>query len=257
MLAASRDPTDRFSDRVDDYIRYRPGYPTALATYLRDRGILCDGAAVADIGAGTGISSALFLDAGCDVFAVEPNAGMREAAQRLLGGRRGFRAVDGRAESTTLAAASVDLVAAGTAFHWFEPVTTRAEFRRILRGDRHVALFWNQRRRDTAFMRDYEGVLIDHCRDYAAANAVRRSDDASIAAFFDGDPVDITTFDNAQRLDFDGLLGRVLSSSYAPKSDDPAYASMHSALHALFAAHADPGHVTLTYDTRLHLGRMN
>jgi SAM-dependent methyltransferase len=252
-----RDPTERFSDRVDDYVRYRPGYPRALIDHLRERGILHASSVVADIGAGTGISSALFLDAGCDVHAVEPNAAMRSAAERLLDGRSGFHSVDARAERTTLADASIDLVTVGTAFHWFEPVATRAEFARILRPHGHVALFWNLRRRDGAFMRKYEDILMTHCQDYAVADAARRADDATVNAFFDGGPVESTTFDNAQHLDFDGLLGRVLSSSYAPKPGDPAHAPMRAALRAVFDACAVEGKITLDYDTRLHVGRMN
>jgi SAM-dependent methyltransferase len=257
MPLVSSDPTGRFSDRVDDYVRYRPGYPPALMNYLREHANLRASGIVADIGAGTGISSALFLDAGCEVFAVEPNASMRTAAERMLGHRAGFHSINGRAERTTLADAGVDLVAAGTAFHWFEPVATRAEFVRILRSDGRVALFRNERAGAAAFVRDYESVLLEYCRDYAAASAARNSEQAAIDAFFVGRSVDSATFPNAQRLDFDGLQGRVRSSSYAPKPGETAYTPMRAALHALFDAHAVEGHVTLNYDTRLYLGRMN
>jgi SAM-dependent methyltransferase len=253
----SRNPTERFSDRVDNYVRYRPGYPASLISHLRERGILRASSVVADIGAGTGISSALFLDAGCEVHAVEPNAAMRAAAEQLLGERAGFHSIDGRAESTLLDDASIDVVAAGTAFHWFEPVATRAEFQRTLRRDGHVVLFWNMRRRDSAFMREYESVLTRHCKDYAAANAARRADEGAVGTFFNGRPIESATFENAQQLDFEGLLGRVLSSSYAPKPGDPAYAPMRMALGALFDTHAIEGQVTLLYDTRFYSGRMN
>lgn len=254
---AASDPTVRFGDRVDDYVRYRPGYPVALTDYLRSHADLDATSVVADIGAGTGISTALFLDAGCRVFAVEPNTAMRAAAERALGDRPGFHSVDARAETTTLAHASVDLVAAGTAFHWFEPLATRSEFERILRKRGHVALFWNVRGHGNAFMREYEQVLTTFCTDYASANAARRSDEASVAAFFGAAAFERAVFANAQELDFDGLLGRVLSSSYAPKPGDPAHAPMHAALQSLFAEHAVAGHITIAYETRLYLGRMN
>lgn len=251
------DSTERFSDRVDDYVRYRPGYPPGLIEHLLQNGYLKAAETVADIGAGTGISSALFLDAGCTVYAVEPNMPMRAAAERMLGNREGFHGVDGRAEATTLADASVDLVAAGTAFHWFDPLATRAEFARILRNSGRVALFWNVRRRDSACMRDYDAVLVRHCPGYAEADARRRADEATVRSFFGDGFLDSATFANAQRLDFDSLLGRVLSSSYAPKPGDPAHAPMRAALRALFDTYAADDGITLSYDTRLYLGRMN
>lgn len=251
----SRDPVERFGNRVDDYVRYRPGYPAAVTEHLRERGWLWPGAVVADVGAGTGISSALFLDAGCIVHAVEPNAPMLAAAVDSLGARVGFHAIDGRAEATTLAADSVDLVAAGTAFHWFDAAATRAEFARISRDDGHAVLFWNLRRQD-GFMREYESILRTHCRGYAEVESSRRADETAIRAFFGAGFLETVTFPNAQWLDFEGLLGRARSSSYAPKPDDPAYAPLRDALRELFDRGAIDGHVALNYDTRLYAGRM-
>ena len=126
------DPTARFSSRVEDYIRYRPGYPAVIMDWLMRNCGLTAHARIADIGSGTGILSRMFLHFGCQVFGVEPNKDMRLAAERLLAGVKGFHSVDGRAEATTLPAGSVDFVTAGQAFHWFDPGPTRAEFRRLL-----------------------------------------------------------------------------------------------------------------------------
>lgn len=253
----ARDPTERFGDRVADYVRYRPGYPAALVAYLRARGWLQPRTVVADVGAGTGLSSVLFLDEGRTVYAIEPNAPMRAAATRLFGERSGFHAVDGRAEATTLADRSVDLVVAGTAFHWFDAAATRVEFARILRTDGLVALFWNARAREPDFMRGYEAVLMAHCAGYAEADASRRSDETSIRAFFGAGFLESASFPNAQQLDFEGFLGRVLSSSYAPKPGDAAFVPLEAALRRLFDAHASGGRITLTYHTRLYAGRMS
>lgn len=253
---AALDPIERFGNRVADYVRYRPGYPSAVTDHLRARNWLWPGAAVADIGAGTGISSALLLDAGCVVHAIEPNTPMRAAASDLLGGRDGFDAVDGRAEATTLAADSIDLIAAGTAFHWFDAEPTRTEFARILRADGHVALFWNVRGQD-GFMREYEAILRVHCRGYAEVESSRRADEPVIRVFFGAGFLETATFPNAQRLDFDGLIGRARSSSYAPKPGDDAYAPLHDALRAAFERYSFDGLVTLDYDTRLYVGQMH
>lgn len=253
----SRDPTARFGNRVADYVRYRPGYPPALVAYLREHGWLKAASRVADIGAGTGLSTELFLDAGCAVDAVEPNAPMRAALEQALGARAGFRSVDGQAEATTLADHSVDLVAAGTAFHWFDAAPTRAEFARILRAGGGVALFWNLRRRDDAFMQVYEAAMREHGLDYVQVNAARRADETAIAAFFGGHAVEQASFANAQYVDFDGLLGRALSSSYAPQPGDASHEPMRAALRRAFDAHAVDGKVALLYDTRLYVGRLD
>jgi SAM-dependent methyltransferase len=250
-----RDPTQRYSDRVADYERYRPGYPPALIEWLRDRGALPPCAVVADIGAGTGISTVPFLDAGCTVFSVEPNAPMRAAAERRLGGRTGFHGVAGQAEATTLASASVDLVVVGTAFHWFDREAARVEFARIVKPSGRVALFWNVRNVASAFMRGYEAVQREHIAEYAATNARERADAHAIGAFFGASGFEHAIFANAQSLDFEGLLGRLQSSSYAPRPHDPAHAPLVAALRTLFDGSAENGHVAMLYDTHVYLGR--
>lgn len=251
------DSTDRFSDRVDDYERYRPGYPPALIDWLRAHGALPSSAIVADIGAGTGISSEPFLDAGCTVFAVEPNAPMRAAAERRLGGRPGFRSIDGRAEATTLASASIDLAVAGTAFHWFDRDATRVELARVAKPPRRVALFWNVRSLASDFMRGYEAALLAHSAEYAAKHARQRADEPTIAGFFGASGFEKAVFANAQSLDFGELVGRAQSSSYAPRPGDPAHAPLVATLRTLFDRWAENGHVAMLYDTHLYLGRLD
>jgi SAM-dependent methyltransferase len=249
------DPADRYSDRVADYERYRPGYPPALIDRLRERGALPPAAVVADIGAGTGLSSAPFLDAGCTVVAVEPNAAMRAAAERRFGGMPGFRSIGGRAEATTLASASIDLVVAGTAFHWFDRDAARREFARILKPAGRIALFWNVRSLDSAFMRGYEDMQRAHSVEYAATHARERANEGAIGTFFGASGFEHVAFANPQSLDFEGLLGRLHSSSYAPLPGDPAHASLQTALRALFDRFAENGRIAMLYDTHLYLGR--
>src|SRR5687768_9631235 len=145
---AGVDPTRRFSNRVEDYVRYRPGYPLQVLDFLRGSGALADRSVVADVGSGTGISSELFLRDGHTVYGVEPNAEMRAAAEAQLVQRFSrFHSVDGRAEGTTLADGSVDLVVAAQAFHWFQDLDfVRCEFGRILRPGGRVVLLWNTRK---------------------------------------------------------------------------------------------------------------
>ena len=245
--------TDRFSDRVEDYVRYRPDYPAALVGWLHGLGVKPDWT-VADIGAGTGISSKLFLDAGHRVTAVEPNAAMRDASLRWLAGEARFVAIDGAAEATGLADASTDLVIAAQAFHWFDSERVRAEFRRVLSARGLVAVFWNSRRlAGTPFLEGYERLLHDYGVDYVSV-AERYADDEAMARWFGHGYRGMASFPHVQKLDHDGLLGRLMSSSYAPKPGHTNHEPMLAALRSLFDATQDGGTVDFEYDTRIFAG---
>ena len=140
------DATERFSNRVQDYARYRPHYPAAVIGSLQTNCQLLETSVIADVGSGTGILTELFLRHGNPVLAVEPNRQMREAGERLLEGYPHFQSIAGRAEATTLPEQSVDFVTAGQAFHWFDRKKAKAEFSRILKARGWVVLAWNERR---------------------------------------------------------------------------------------------------------------
>jgi SAM-dependent methyltransferase len=251
------DPTARFTDRVEDYVRTRPGYPSALVDALRDDLGLRPGQVVADVGSGTGLLSRLFVDNGNVVHGVEPNPAMAAVAEADLGPSGRFHRVDGRAEATGLPDASVDHVAAGQAFHWFKVPEARAEFLRILRPGGGVALVWNLRRLDsTPFLRAYEAFLHEWSNDYQEVSQ-RYAEEGALRAFFGPGGWREHRFDNVQYFDLDGLRSRLLSSSYTPREGDPRRAQMLAALPALFAAHASGGRVGFEHDTRAFLGRLS
>ncbi len=257
-VRAVPDPTRRFSDRVEEYVRWRPRYPPALVELLKAECGLRPEHVVADVGSGTGFLTEVFLRNGNRVFAIEPNAAMASAAVATLSGDPGYVPIEGRAEDTGLPDASVDLVAAGQAFHWFDPAGARAEFRRILRpGGGPVVLVWNLRRNDASlFLTEYEAFLHEWGTDYAEVSA-RTASAQVLAAFFAPFEVRRHTLYNEQAFDREGLRGRVLSSSYMPAAGHARHAPMLEALDALFSRHARDGKVAFVYDTDVYWAPMS
>ena len=251
------DPTQRFSDRVENYVKYRPSYPAALIDCLREHAGLNRTSVVADIGSGTGIFTALLLPAAGRVHAVEPNAAMRAAAERDLGAQSGFVSVDGTAETTALPTGSVDLVTAAQAFHWFRISECRAEFVRILRPGGRVALIWNERLTDKdPFSIAYEKLLKTAATNYDQVDH-RRIDQTAMARFFAPQIHKEYTFPNAQVFDREGLVGRALSSSYIPNAGQPGHREFFTQLEQIFQEHAKKGRVTFEYLTRVYVGALS
>ena len=249
------DPTRRFSSRVENYVRYRPRYPRQVLDTLAGECGLAPHSVVADVGSGTGFLTELFLQNGNRVFGVEPNPDMRQAGERLLRDYPAFTSVDGAAEATTLADHSVDFVVAGQAFHWFDAARARAEFLRILKPGGWVALVWNDRKTEgTTFLAAYERLLKTCSTDYEQVNHRHVGED-DFGAFFGG-PFRQASFPSRQVFDFDGLRGRLMSSSYAPEAGHPSHEPMLDDLRALFEAHQAGGTVAFEYDTLLYYGRL-
>ena len=248
------DPTRRFTGRADAYASYRPSYPVEVLRIVEEECGLTPASVVADVGSGTGKLAELFLRNGNRVDCVEPNPGMRAVAEAELGHDPLFVSIAGRAEQTTLPDRSVDLVVAGQAFHWFDPVPTRAEFERILRPPRSVALIWNVRRTDTTpFLRSYESFLRTYGTDYAPKRH-GRADPATLKAFFGAAGFRKRSIEHFDTLDLDGLKGRVLSASYTPAPGAPGHETMTVALEELFHAHREDGVVRFAFDTEIYSG---
>ncbi len=250
------DSKERFSNRVEDYIRYRPGYPVAVLDVLREECRLQPESVVADVGSGTGLLAQMFLENGNLVYGVEPNAAMREAGERLLEKYPHFCSVAGSAEATTLAGSSVDFVVAAQAFHWFEPSAARREFERMLRPKGWVVLIGNRRISDARpFERGYELLLRTYGTDYAAVAATYPNRQRMAEFFGEGKFLE-SSMPNQQLFDFDGLRGRLLSSSYSPPAGHPNHAPMLVELKRLFDAHQQGGRVRFDYETSMYYGHL-
>jgi SAM-dependent methyltransferase len=249
------DATDRFTGRAGHYARHRPLYPAALLETLVADAVLRPGDLVADVGAGTGILSELLLRNGNAVVAVEPNASMRDGLAPLQRAWPSLRVTGGTAEATQLAQASVNIVVAGQAFHWFDPVPAKREFARILRPGGRIALVWNVRdKTSTPFLRGYEAMLDRYAPEYARLKA-GPIDLPVLEAFFAPGGFEARNFPHHTVYDLAGLEGLLCSTSYAPQPGDASHASMRAELGRLFAANARDGAVTMQYQTQLFFGR--
>lgn len=246
------DATKRFSGRVDHYVRYRPGYPPQVVDLLVAKCGLTQQSVIADVGSGTGMLAQLFLARGNRVYAVEPNDEMRHAGESLLRSYPGFVSIAARAEATTLPAQSVDFVTVGQAFHWFRPGQARREFTRILRPPGWVALVWNARQTDTTpFLRGYESLLQAYAIDYAQVNH-KSYGLAEMRSIF-GPSITRYTFPNSQQMDWQGVKGRLLSSSYAPLPGHSNHQPLLDELCRLFERQQVDGRIRILYTTEVYL----
>lgn len=247
--------TERFSNRVDNYIRYRPSYPDGIIDFLKTEIGLSNQTIIADIGSGTGQSSEIFLHNGNKVFGVEPNPEMREAAEKLFRERSNFISVVGTAEATTLADHSVDLIIAGQAFHWFDKALAKIEFKRIATPGAYVGLIWNDRNLDSPFQKAYEKLLYEFAPEYDAVKNCNLNREM-IAEFFLPNPFLIRSFRNSQTFDFDGLKGRLLSCSYCPLEQDANYKPLMDGLMKVFTEHQKASKVVFEYSCNLYYGHI-
>lgn len=250
------DPIQRFSSRVENYVKYRPSYPKEILTMLEQECGLTTDSVIADIGSGTGFSAKLFLDHGNQVYGIEPNLEMRTAGEAYLARYPKFVSVDARSEATSLSDHSLDFVVCGQSFHWFDRLKTQVEFTRILKPDGWVVILWNDRITDsTPLLRAYEDALRKYSTDYSVVNH-RRIEYGMLAEFFGGDHFQVRHFENIQEFDYTGFIGRVLSSSYVPEPGHPNYEPLMTMLQAAFDEHNQDGKVYFEYDTQVFFGKL-
>jgi len=249
-----RDNTTRFSERVNNYTKYRPSYPPAIIGYMMNGFALTAESAAADIGSGTGIFTELLISKFARVYAVEPNEAMRIEAERRLGTNSAFVSADGSAEKTTLADASVDFITAAQAFHWFDFQKTKTEFKRILKKEGSVFLIWNKRIPDTDFLAAYEKIISETIPEYKQVS--HHNITPEIIHSFLGEGYRISEFATAQSFDFEGVMGRLSSSSYTPLPSSDLYKLIEERLRESFDRFSENGRISFNYLTEVHSGKL-
>lgn len=249
------DSKERFSSRVDAYVKYRSSYPAEAISYLYDTVGFRPEDEIADIGAGTGIFSKLLLARGSRVIAIEPNQPMREAAVQELGHHAHYRAASGAAEATGLPDSSVDHIVCAQSFHWFDRGAAQLEFRRILKPGGKAVLIWNSRLQEgTPFLEEYEQLLLAYGTDYEKVSKNISKEDLS--PFFQPGKLRDARFSMRQLLNLEELGGRLQSSSYAPQAGHPNYEPMMAELKKIFERNQQNGVVSFDYETEVFWGEV-
>ena len=251
-----KDFTQRFTGRVEAYKRFRPRYPAAILEILQMKCGLTPETMVADVGAGTGMLAEVFLANGNRVFAIEPNAEMRAACRELEESYPKLTCIDGTAEATGLPASSIDLVAAGRAFHWFDPAKSKTEFRRVLRGESWVALLGLGRpgagQRPMAL--EMERIMREYGTDYAALEDRYKLGDR--AREFFGGTVGSAEIQTLTTFTWDEFLGNAISLSVMPMPGDPRFEAFEQALRGIFEKYQSNGKVEMPIECKMYLGRL-
>jgi len=247
----NKNSIERFTDRVVDYEKFRPSYPKEIIQVLKEQIGLNKKWLIADIGSGTGLSTQLFLENGNDVFAVEPNRGMRESLVHHFKTYRNLIALNATAENTSIESGCVDLIFAGQSFHWFDRAACQKEFERILTENGHMVFVWNQRDPEDAFQQEYEHFLRNHIPSYQSVSHKNISDD-DLKHFFGIRPMTKVSLPNQQIFDLRSFLGRVRSSSYFPKEQDDNK-TLYDDLRLLFDKYAISERIVFKYITEIYI----
>lgn len=251
-----RNTVERFDETVENYLKYRPSYPEEVYTLLNKQFDLSAGKMIADIGSGTGFLSKLFLDHGYTVYGVEPNQVMRHAAEKYLANNPNFHSINGLAEETGLKNESMDWIMVGTAFHWFDNEKTKIEFKRILKSPGFCCIVWNVRnQKESALIRDYENLILTFSNDYQKSRA-QEFDQTIVDDFFSPYEMHAASFVNKQLFDWEGLKGRLLSTSYSLRESDPKYPDMINELKHIFDKYESNGQIEFLYDTKMYYGQL-
>lgn len=247
--------SNRFKGKAQNYQQYRPHYPQNIIDILKEKFSFTNQWIVADVGSGTGISSELFVKNGNVVIGIEPNQEMKSVAETFFKNQKNFISLEGTAERTTLPDNSVDLIVAGQAFHWFKPRKAKIEFKRILTTKGYVLLLWNQRNKQSPIQEAYHQMLLEYAPKYTKV-CQDNVDETSIKRFFSNNCYFQQSIPHSQFFNFEGLLGRLLSTSYAPTKLAKNHPLMIR-LKQIFEEFNKNGIVEFPYQCEIYCGQIN
>lgn len=254
----SKNGLDYCSTRVENYVKYRPGYPKRLIDFLYTEGGFSRESVIADIGSGTGLFTRLLLEKGSRVIAIEPDNTMRVVAERLLGDEfQRFVSIMGTAENTTLPETSVNHIVCAQSFHWFDLEKCKKEFIRILKPNGSVIIIRNKRIvENDAFSLEYERLLQRYTLN-PEKMLFNKVSETEFSQFFGSDCYSVLSLPNQQVLDLDGIKGRFLFDDCLAELDNNEYNEMVTELVRLFDQFSQSGKIMMRYETEAYAGRFN
>lgn len=239
------------------YSQYRPTYPNQFISYIYLNADIRNQSIIADIGSGTGILTKQLLEQGNDVFAVEPNADMRNIAENNLENFKNFYSIEGTAENTTLKSQSIDVITVAQAFHWFDREKFKNECKRILKPNGKVILVWNSRDEKSEIVIENDRINRKYCHNFKGfSNGMKGAvGEGEFSDFFTNE-YDEKAFKNDIKFNCDGFIGRNLSASYALKENEKFYSEYISELKNLFNKYCTDGMLTMPNFTRCYIGKV-
>jgi SAM-dependent methyltransferase len=236
------------------YDEYRPAYSELSLKYIVNTYNL-GSETVADVGCGTGIFTRELSPLVKFIYAVEPNADMRNVCNEKSRSFANIAVIDGAAENTTLEDQSVDFITVATAFHWFDFEKFRQECRRILRPGGLVSLIINS-------PGSRNPIDVYAIRNLCQNLGLNFFDDLYnplvglklYYEFFADGKFDFQKFKNDLNLNRDEFIGRNLSMHHAPKEKDTQYQAYVDGLNRIFDEMQADDRIIVHNDTIMAIG---
>jgi ubiquinone/menaquinone biosynthesis C-methylase UbiE len=247
-------PSTAYSTKAEKYAKYRWDYaPQAIQTIFDITGISAE-AAIADVGAGTGILTRHFVNRVKQVFAIEPNPAMREIAMKVLGHYPSFQAIDGTAEATTLADGSVDLITVAQAIHWFQPELARAEFLRILKPGGWLAILRNYSTGNEIIAAMATVLTAENGVD--TAYEAKLPERKPLSFYYGHEQFRQYDFPFTLQESWEGFAGSWVSAASMPDEDHPLYPQFEQGMREVFDRFSEGGVLAVHGVTELVLGQI-
>ncbi|WP_160687741.1 class I SAM-dependent methyltransferase [Clostridium sp. C2-6-12] len=248
---------ERYSNKTEDYDKYRPSFPAEIMKFLYSNNIINDNSVIADIGSGTGRFTRLLLEKGNTVYGVEQNNEMRAKAEELLSQFSNFISIAGSAEKTGLEDNCFDLITVAQAFHWFNKEKCLLEFKRIIKDNGKVFIVWDDFVGDyNDFSTEYRNVLSKYRNDKPENNGRKLSRDEMVYDFFRDNKYETLSFTHELYQNFDGIKGGALSASFTPKPDEENYDQFILELQNVFEKYQTAGKVCTAFRSMCYLGEI-